>query len=216
MKVCTDACLFGSWVSARTDQPGNILDIGSGTGLLMMMLAQNKTGRIDGIELNDECFSQLQENIKQHEWSSRLHAFHGDVRTFTFERKYDLVISNPPFFEKDLLSGSVSEQLAKHSTALTFDDLLKSVVACLSKDGKFGVLLPFHRYEGFCSLALNYHLYANEVLLVRQTRKHGYFRAMVLLSHEQVEPILDEISIRGKNEYSDEFIDLLKDYYLSL
>lgn len=216
MKVCTDACLFGAWISKRIDQPNNILDIGSGTGLLMMMLAQNKYGRIDGIEINEACYSQLQENITQNEWSDRLHAYHADVRNFRFDKKYDLIVSNPPFFEKDLLSESDSEQLAKHSTALGFDDLLKVVVEYLSVDGKFGVLLPFHRYEGFCSLARNYHLHANEIMLVRQTNKHGFFRAMVIFSRDAVEPILDEISIRGKNEYSDEFIELLKEYYLSL
>ena len=216
MKVCTDACLFGAWVSTRVHAPKHILDIGSGTGLLMMMLAQHFSCPIDGIEINAECFEQLKENIHQNEWRERLHVIHADAREYSFEKKYDLIISNPPFFENDLLSHAASEQLAKHSTAMSFDDLVKLVQENLSADGIFAVLLPYHRYESFFLLAKNSGLYPIETMLVKQTRKHDYFRAMVLLSRHPVENNVNEISIRGKNEYSDEFIALLKGYYLSL
>ena len=99
---------------------------------------------------------------------------------------------------------------------MSFDDLVKLVKENLNEAGIFAVLLPYHRYESFCSLAKKSGLYPTETMLVKQTRKHDYFRVMVLLSRHPAENNVNEISIRDKNEYSDEFIALLKDYYLSL
>lgn len=99
MKVCTDACMLGAWFANKISAHSTILDIGSGTGLLMMMLAQKSKAAIQGIELDLPCFKQLEENISRSQWTERLKAFHGDVRTHSFAGKYDFIISNPPFLK---------------------------------------------------------------------------------------------------------------------
>ncbi len=216
MKVCTDACLFGSWVASHSSHLTSVLDVGSGTGLLMMMLAQQLDANIDGIEINTDCYSQLSENISQNEWKERFQIFNSDARTFDFGKKYDLIISNPPFYENDLPSDSEAEQLAKHSISFGFRDLINLSLKFLNNSGKLAVLLPYHRYDSFKSMAVQNGFYLSRATFVRQTLKHDYFRAMLLLQQDPCNMITEEISIRGKNEYSEAFIEMMKDYYLSL
>ena len=98
MKVCTDACILGAWFSAKIARYSTVLDIGSGTGLLMMMLAQRSQAEIHGIEIDPTAYEQLKENTSQNDWQERLKVFAGDARSFHFPLKYDFIISNPPFF----------------------------------------------------------------------------------------------------------------------
>jgi tRNA1Val (adenine37-N6)-methyltransferase len=104
MKVCTDACILGAWFAAKIPEYCTVLDIGSGTGLLMMMLAQRTRSEIYGIEIDLSSYKQLKENISQNKWKERLKVFPGDARTYSFASKYDFIIVNPPFFENDLES----------------------------------------------------------------------------------------------------------------
>ena len=115
MKVCTDACILGAWFADTIAQRSSVLDIGSGTGLLMMMLAQRSQTPIHGIEIDPAAYEQLRENTGQNGWKDRLTVFNGDVRTFSFPQQYDFIISNPPFFEDDLQSANNREQPASPS-----------------------------------------------------------------------------------------------------
>ncbi len=216
MKVCTDACIFGAWSAKHFSHAASTLDIGSGTGLLMMMMAQQTSGTIDGIELENDCFEQLKENILQNDWRERLHIHHGDVRNFEPGKKYDLVVSNPPFFEGDLKSDSNAEQLAKHSKELTLQELFQSIKKFFSTDGAFNVLIPYHRYEETRKLAGEKGLILQRELLVRQTEKHAFFRAMLSFSFHSQSCLTEVLTIKEKGQYSVAFIDLLKDYYLYL
>src|SRR5262245_3491214 len=111
MKVTTDSCLFGAWVASRESaarsSPGTrrrILDIGGGTGLLALMLAQRTNAFIDSIEIDKDAFQQAEENVKASPWSDRISLYHGDAREFSFQHKYQTIICNPPFYEKELKS----------------------------------------------------------------------------------------------------------------
>src|SRR5271154_3865208 len=104
MKVCTDSCILGAWSATRLHDAKKILDIGSGTGLLPLMLAQYSHSEIDGIELDHESYKQAEENINESPWSDRLQIMEGDARYYPYKEKYDFIISNPPFFESDLQS----------------------------------------------------------------------------------------------------------------
>src|SRR6202012_4137911 len=145
MKGCTDACILGAWFAGKAPAWSSVLDIGSGTGLLMLMLAQKHKGEIRGIELDLEPFRQLQDNIGQSPWRQMLRVFPGDARTFSFPGKFDFIISNPPFYEGDLPASTAADNLAKHSKELTLSELLGVIDANLTSQGSFGVLLPYRR-----------------------------------------------------------------------
>jgi len=217
MKVCTDACILGAWFAEKIPSHSTVLDIGSGTGLLMLMLAQKNRSEIDGIELDLPSFKQLKENIGSSKWKEHLHAFPGDVRTFSFSSKYDFIIANPPFFEGDLLSSSHEKNIAMHSKALTFDQLIEVIDGNLAVSGFFGILLPYHRTDWFEQLALSNNFYLHEKLLIRQTPHHSYFRSILHFSRNKVNFMVSaELAIQNETgDYTSEFVELMKDYYLN-
>ena len=234
LKVSTDSCLFGAWVAEEVrsmkyevrsadnsltthHSPLTILDIGTGTGLLMLMLAQKCDALIDGIEIDEPSYQQAKENIEASPWKERLQLFHADVKHFNFTKKYDLIISNPPFYEGDLKSDVANRNVAMHDAGLKLDELLKVVDANLMDEGRFAVLLPYQRAAYTISLAENVNLYLQAHVQVRQTVKHGFFRSMLLFSRTKREPTIEELDIKDENnQYTNEFICLLKDYYLHL
>ncbi len=186
MKVCTDACILGAWYAARIEKTTSVLDIGSGTGLLMMMLAQQCQAVIHGIEIEEPCFLQLRENIAAGKWAGRMETFYGDVRGYPFPLAYDFIISNPPFYDRDLASPDSSRQLAMHSSALRLDELAAAMAVHLSPGGSAGVLLPYHRAADFDLAATAAGLYATDRLLIRHTEKHQWFR--VITTYARVKP----------------------------
>jgi tRNA1Val (adenine37-N6)-methyltransferase len=220
MKVCTDSCLFGAWIADKIEKkiihPKRILDIGSGTGLLSLMLAQKSNAEIDAVEIDQNSFLQTKENFAASQWDQQLHAFQADITNWRSSTKYDLIISNPPFFENDLKSAIQHKNVAKHHDALTLADLLNSIKKHLSNEGNFAVLLPFHRTEYFKKIAGENHFYLIEELLVKQTPHHSYFRSLLFFGTKKETIISKELVIKIDKNYSAEFNALLKDYYLSL
>lgn len=221
LKVSTDSCLFGAWVasylSTANCELSTVLDVGTGTGLLMLMLAQQCEATIDGIEIDKPSFEQAKENIEASPWKERLHLFNGDVKEFSLEKKYDFIISNPPFYEGDLKSAQLHKNVAKHNEGLTLDELVDSVDRNLNTDGNFAVLLPYHRTQSFMAMAGKKIFYCNQLVKVKQSPAHDYFRSILLLSRKQSEITGEEIIIKEtSNDYSQTFKSLLKDYYLYL
>ena len=219
MKVCTDACLFGAWIaqyiSTKKLVANSVLDIGTGTGLLSLMLAQKVgTAMIDAIEIDPETVQQAAHNFALSPWGNRLNSIEGDVKNISTPNKYSLIISNPPFFEHDLKSTVRSRNVALHDTSLTLSELSFSVRENLLEGGKFAVLLPFHRSTYFEQLAKDNGLFLEHKVLVRQTDKHDYFRAMQLFGRTEVSTAESELSIKVNGEYTDEFVEILSDYYL--
>lgn len=219
MKVCTDACLFGAWAAESLQQRTcfDILDIGTGTGLLSLMLAQKTTAAIDAVEIDKEAYEQAVENVQQSVYKKSIKVFHTGIDDFHPDYKYNFIISNPPFFEADLKSAQQNKNAAKHDTTLTLDVLCQKVNELMTDDGYFAVLLPFHRTNYFITESLKNNLHCTEKILLRQTPKHDYFRSMLLFSFNKTVITEKEITIKGADEkYSEAFIALLKDYYLYL
>lgn len=221
MKVCTDSCLFGAWVAKVLEEkqinPNTILDIGTGTGLLSLMLAQKTNATIDAIELNRSSYEQAAANFAESQWSSRLQVSYGDIKDYQTNLKYDLIISNPPFFENDLVSAHSEKNLAKHHAGLTLENLLTAVTNLINPKGYFAVLLPYHRVEFFIALAEESGLLLQDKVLVKQTPKHSFFRGMLLFGWAKNTVNQKESTIKNdEQEYSSEFINLLADYYLQL
>ncbi len=220
MKVCTDACLFGAWVAEKVQSekygPQSILDIGTGTGLLGLMVAQVNKAMIDAVELDEPAAEQAGENFETSPWQERLQVIRGDARTILLGRKYDFIISNPPFFENDLKSGNIGRNLALHSEELNLQELLSVVQKHLSGDGKFALLQPYHRKNECIKMAMEAGFYLVEEVAVKQTPAHSFFRVMLLFGTDQAAVISSEISIRDDDTYTTAFSVLLKAYYVKL
>lgn len=223
MKVTTDACLFGSLISSMISKQGILkaLDIGTGTGLQSLMLAQKHPDVcFDAIELDEEAFKQASDNVTDSPWAERVKVIHADAKNYNINHQYDIIISNPPFYEKELKGENQSKNIAHHSEELTFTDLLNSINQNLKADGSFYLLLPYKRYSEIRSALSKNDLTLSKAILVKQSVNHDFFRVIVegrKKSAEVSEIILDEISIWNKEQqYTDKFISLLKDYYLYL
>jgi tRNA1Val (adenine37-N6)-methyltransferase len=221
MKVTTDACLFGSLLPTSYNGKREILDIGTGTGLLSLMYAQkNPLAIIDAIEMDEEAFQQAKKNFKLSSWNNRINIIHGDTKTFSFKKKYDLIISNPPFYENELKSDNAKRNIALHNKGLLMDELLDIIKKSLKPDGKFYFLLPYKRNDEIEKLLVQRELAISYKVFVRQSINHDYFRIMIAGAHQQAnktEFSTSEISIwNDKQQYTEEFVELLKDYYLHL
>ncbi|HMI78726.1 MAG TPA: methyltransferase, partial [Ferruginibacter sp.] len=170
MKVCTDACLFGSLIANGQLLPAHCLDIGTGTGLLSLMYAQkDPLAIIDAVEIDEAVAGQAKENFAASPWAGRLNIFNTDILALHPPEKYDLIFSNPPFFEDDLRSPDEFKNSAKHDTTLDLKQLLQVVDTNLTNEGSFAVLLPYHRVEYFTNEADKAGLHLVEYVLVKQT-----------------------------------------------
>jgi tRNA1Val (adenine37-N6)-methyltransferase len=221
MKVTTDACLFGAWVAEKNiPVPAAILDIGTGTGLLSLMLAQKlPDARITAIEIEQNAVEQAQSNAGSTPWYNQINIIHADAKEHAFDKKFDIIISNPPFYEKELKGPDAGKNKAHHDESLMIPDLLRLIKKNLADDGKFFILMPFKRYEELRTLLTEQELNIDEIVLVRQSKSHDFFRIMLkgsLPGNEFVETNFSEISIKDGENYTAEFVSLLKEYYLNL
>jgi len=215
MKVCTDSCIFGAWTAKRLNGAKKILDVGSGTGLLSLMLAQKSASRIDSIELDPESAAQALENILASPWSARIRLMEGNVLYYPLPADYDFIISNPPFFESDLRSPVEKKNKAKHNETLTLDELMVVFREHLHTGGAFSILLPWHRTTYFENLAAENGFFLLEKLTVRQTPAHQPFRSICLFCFQKPEvSVSKELTIKNEEgKYSSEFKELMNDYY---
>lgn len=221
MKVCTDACILGAWTAGKLQHfPSiqTILDIGCGTGLLSLMLAQKTSAHIDAVEIDADAANQAKENVDQSPWKERINVIHNSIQDFTPETTYDLIISNPPFFEDDLRSPDKSKNDSKHDTSLKLDELVDCIKKNLSNNGIAAVLIPFHRTDHLAILIKERGLHIIESLFIKQTPSHHYFRSIILFSEKSALPIeINELTIHDADRnYTEAFSSLLKDYYLKL
>ncbi len=214
MKVCTDSCILGAW--ADVSGVNKILDIGTGTGLLTLMIAQRTKAQIDAIEIDKSAFEEASLNFCNSPFSKRIKAHHADIRNYKSE-KYDLVISNPPFYENHLKSNNENKNRAKHTVSLSFKDLAGSIEQLLTKNGKAIILLPPESFQILASFLNSYNLYETKILNIHNKNGSPVFRQIgVFAFGVPLETELVTLSIRqnNSNEYSNEFAELLKDYYL--
>ena len=223
MKVCTDSCLFGAWVADRMKTMNPAVetgaDIGTGTGLLSLMLAQELPGlAMEAIEIDKDAARQAQENFKASPFTERLRVKHTDFNKYNYHQNCDLVISNPPFFKNDLLSPSDVRNKAHHEADMDLGMMVTGISLMFKESNAFGaILIPFSRTQ-----ELLWHINASELnlvekMFVRQTPRHPNFRTMVLFSNNRVDrPAIKQMTIKNETaDYSGEFKELLKEYYLA-
>lgn len=220
MKVTTDACLFGAWCAQELQKEpvgGNLLDVGTGTGLLSLMIAQKSIRLIDALEIDDDAAKQAEENIKASPWKDNITIHHSDALNFCYAKKYDVVISNPPFYENELESRNAAKNKAHHGHALRLQEMLALIKKLLKPDGKFLLLLPYKRISEIKKTFEMNQVFIQKELIVSPSATHAPFRLFV---HGSLQPALKETaSLAIKNEqnlYTSDFVSLLKDYYLYL
>ncbi|MDX2189832.1 MAG: methyltransferase [Bacteroidota bacterium] len=219
MKVCTDSCLFGAMVEVD-DKVKYILDIGTGTGLLALMLAQ-KTAycNIQAIEIEQNAANQAIENINNSPWKDRIKTLHISLQEFVnqSDNLFDLIICNPPFFEKNLKSENKKENLAKHNDSLTFEELITGVNVLMANEGVFWILLPPYEMEQFVRKANNNKLFLNKSIYISNRKQEKPFR--IISKFQKISKPIPDNSIviyNSDNTLTSDFIKFLKEYYLYL
>lgn len=214
MKVTTDACILGAYTDAK--KANNILDIGTGTGLLALMLAQKSNALIDAVEIDENAYNQAINNINDSIFKDRVTVFNTSIQNFMRVNFYDLIISNPPFFQNHLKSEILARHISFHTDLLSYEDLISCVLRLLAFDGTFVVLLPAYQSMVFEQLSVPRGLFSQKKLTIRHRRDTKILRIITTFGRIKKEIINEELIIKNPDEsYSPDFQGLLKDYYLA-
>ena len=220
MKIGTDGVLLGAWTPIENN-PFSILDIGTGTGIIALMLAQRSSAQqIDALEIDENAYEQSVDNFENSPWSDRLFCFHAALDEFVEEPEdeYDLIISNPPFYQEDYKSKDEKRDLARFADAMPFEDLIEAADLLLSENGIFAVIIPFKEEENFLALAKEYDLYPIKTTRVKGTPTTEMKRSLLAFSrNENAVNATDELVIEtARHIYTPEYIALTKDFYLKM
>jgi len=219
MKVGTDGVLLGAWASVESN-PFSILDIGSGTGLIALQLAQRSNAEvIDAIEIDDNAYEQAVDNFENSPWSDRLFCYHAGLDEFVdeIEDQYDMIVSNPPFYTEDYKTESLQRDIARFTDSLPFEDLLEGVSKLLEPTGIFHTIIPFTSHEHFMHLAEANGLFPTKICHVKGNPEANFKRSLLSFSFEKSTPILDELVIEtARHQYTEAYISLTKDFYLRM
>ncbi|WP_067147022.1 tRNA1(Val) (adenine(37)-N6)-methyltransferase [Pseudotamlana agarivorans] len=219
MKIGTDAVLLGAWTSLEK-RPFSILDIGSGTGVLALMLAQRSAAEIiDALEIDDKAYEQCVDNFEQSDWGDRLFCYHASLEEFVdeIEDQYDLIVCNPPFYSEDYKTNNVSRDLARFQEALPFDHLLHGVSSLLSDTGVFTVVIPYKEEARFIALASEVNLFLNKRLHVQGSPTSEIKRSLLEFSFRESDIKTETLIIENqRHDYTEDYINLTKDFYLKM
>ena len=219
MKIGTDGVVLGAWVSVKNN-PFSILDIGAGTGIIALQLAQRSNAEmIDAIELDENAFEQCVDNFENSPWGDRLFCYHASLEEFVEEmdEKYDLIISNPPFYSEDYKTENESRDMARFSDALPFDELIESASQLLSDEGIFAVIIPRKEEENFIKMASRVNLFPKRICRVRGTISSEEKRSLLEFSFEKISPKIENLTIEiSRHNYTEEYKNLVQDFYLKM
>lgn len=220
MKIGTDAVLLGAW-SPIPKNIFSVLDIGSGTGVLSLMLAQRTLAeQIDAIEIDEEAYEQCVQNFENSNWGDRLFCYHAGLDEFVEEMEdesYDLIISNPPFYTDEYKSDTEKRNVARFQDALPFEKLIDSAANLLNEFGVFSVIIPCKEEEKFIQIAKQFHLHPFKITRVKGTPNSELKRSLLAFTWDEQITIEDELIIEvTRHQYTQEYIQLTKEFYLKL
>ena len=220
MKIGTDGVLLGAWAPVEQN-PFSILDIGTGTGIIALMLAQRSTAQqIDALEIDEQAYEQATDNLENSPWNDRLFCFHAGLDEFMEEPEdeYDLIVSNPPFYSEDYKTDNDQRDLARFQDALPFEDLIEAADLLLSENGILAVIIPFKEEDRFLAIAKEFELYPTKITRVKGTPTAEIKRSLLALSRNKTTLFsIDELTIEiGRHEYTPEYIALTQDFYLKM
>ena len=220
MKIGTDAVLLGAWCPINNN-PFSVLDIGAGTGILSLMLAQRSYAeQIDALEIDEDAYEQCVENFEASPWSDRLFCFHAGLDEFIDEPEdeYDIIISNPPFYSEDYKTDNSQRDLARFQDAMPFEELVEAADLLLSENGIFAVIIPFKEEERFIDLCAEVELFPVKVTRVKGSHTTPIVRSLLAFKRYELSVLTaDELVIEiNRHEYTDDYINLTKDFYLKM
>lgn len=222
MKVGTDGVLLGAWCSLE-HYPDAILDVGSGTGLIALMLAQRCDAMtIDAVEVEEDAYEQTVENFERSDWGDRLFCYHSSFQEFAEEmageeEQYDLIISNPPFYTDEFETDDDARNKARFTSSLSFEELIKGANHLLSPEGKFVVVVPFKEEQSFVSLASESKWFLNRVCRVKGTATSEVKRSLLEFSFQETVLVEEELVIEiSRHNYTDAYKALTRDFYLKM
>ncbi|MEM8510330.1 MAG: methyltransferase [Bacteroidota bacterium] len=219
MKVGTDGVLLGAWTSLNCS-PDTILDVGSGTGLIALMLAQRATASvIDAIEIDTDAFEQCVANFEASPWADRLFCYHAGFQEFyeEIEESYDLIVSNPPFFIEDVSSGQISRDRARQNQSLPYPSLFEGIKTLLAPKGELSMIIPYSAELAVLDLAATQGLYPSRITRVKGNPIASFKRSLLQLSRNKIAVTSRELVIElERHVYSKEYIQLTKDFYLKM
>jgi tRNA1Val (adenine37-N6)-methyltransferase len=216
MKVGTDGVLLGAWTSIGSAK--RILDIGTGTGLIALMLAQRSNVPIDAVEIDEPACEQAKENVQRSRWASKISVYCKAFQAFEQETnlRYDLIVSNPPYFVESLKSPEIARTIARHTALLPHSDLLKGISNLLDENGRFAGIFPYVEGNVFIAKAVDYSLYCSRRTEVKGKTNGKPIRVLLEFSRERQPMIESSISIREVDgSYTPDYITLTKDFYLA-
>jgi tRNA1Val (adenine37-N6)-methyltransferase len=220
MKIGTDGVLLGAWTPIEK-HPKSVLDIGTGTGIIALMLAQRSDAeQIDALEIDESAYEQAVENFENSPWGDRLFCFHVGLDEFIDdpEDEYDLIVSNPPFFSEDYRSANEQRDLARFQEAMPFEELVEAADLLLSENGIFSVIIPFNEEDRFIELCAEVELFPIKVTRVKGTQNTKIVRSLLAFKRYELSVLTaDELVIEiSRHEYTPEYISLTKDFYLKM
>lgn len=220
MKIGTDGVLLGAWTPIENN-PNSILDIGTGTGIIALMLSQRSAAQqIDALEIDEDAYEQAVDNFENSPWSDRLFCFHAGLDEFIEEpeEEYDLIVSNPPFYTDDYKSDNEKRDLARFADAMPFEDLIEAADLLLSENGIFSVIIPFKEEANFLALAAAYELCPIKITRVKGNPITEIKRSLLAFSRNEIVNFpIDELIIEiARHIYTPEYVELTKDFYLKM
>lgn len=216
MKVGTDGVILGAWTPV--DNASRILDVGTGTGLIALMLAQRTNARIDAIEIDDLAYQEARFNLDQSKWKERLTIYHTDFNTFSKEQKqlYDLIVCNPPFFIDSLKTSDPRLTLARHNDSLTFSQLIQGSAKLLNSTGRLAVIIPFESLDDFRETARMEGFYLHQQCRVISKPTKPAVRVLLELSLLKRYTEACEFFIKDdQGQFTDRFKELTGTFYLN-
>ncbi len=217
MKISTDAVLLGAFADVTTSS--SILDIGTGSGIIALMLAQRSDAIIDAVEIDEDSEKQASENFAISKWANQLRLFHDSIQHFanSGNQTYDTIVCNPPYFHNQLKSTFQHRNTSKHDTNLSFEELSVFVKKLLSDTGHFWVIIPVSEKQHFLNIFANAELFCKKAINIIDNPDKDTIRIIYCFSKqipEKTETTLLYIKNRD-NSFSNEFIDLTRDFYLN-
>ena len=216
MKVGTDGVILGAWT--RAENPKTILDIGTGTGLIAIMMAQRfKTALIKAIEIDHESRKQAKDNFQNSPWSSRISTEEISLQEFQHSSTFDLIVSNPPYFENSLKANTKQRAQARHTDTLSFEELIEYSAKMLCKNGTLSMIIPSETKSKVERIAKNNQLHLNRLCWVRGREKKIIKRAVLQFSFFKKNIEKSTLVIeKERHIYTEEYINLCKDFYLRM